>query len=54
MRTNVLIGATAGTAVLTAVWGIFVTDWGGSDDAAVSVLFDPAAGLAGAALSGRF
>jgi len=29
MRTNVLIGATAGAAALTGVVGIFLTDWGG-------------------------
>ena len=30
-RTNILIGATAGLAVVTVVMAI-VTDWGGSDD----------------------
>ena len=31
LRTNGLIGATAGAAVLTAAFGLFVTDWGGVD-----------------------
>lgn len=29
-RTNILIGATAGVGALTAVVGLFLTDWGGS------------------------
>jgi hypothetical protein len=33
-RTNALIGVTAGVGVLTAIVGLFLTDWGGSDDAA--------------------
>lgn len=32
LRTNVLIGATAGAAALTAVFGLFVTDWGAGDE----------------------
>lgn len=32
-RTNALIGVTAGLGVLTAVVGLFLTDWGGDDDA---------------------
>ncbi len=40
LRTNVLIGATAGAAVLTTAVGLFLTDWGGSSapsaDAAVT------------------
>jgi hypothetical protein len=33
MRTNILIGATIGTGVLTAALGLFFTDWGGSSPA---------------------
>lgn len=40
LRTNVLIGATAGAAVLTTAVGLFLTDWGGastpSTDAAMT------------------
>lgn len=36
LRTNVLIGATAGTAALTLVVGVFFTDWGGGADASAS------------------
>ena len=32
LRTNILIGATAGAAVITAVFGIFVSDWGSDDE----------------------
>jgi len=34
LRTNVLIGATAGVGALTIIIAIFVTDWGGGDDEA--------------------
>ncbi|MEJ7728113.1 MAG: hypothetical protein WKG00_02760 [Polyangiaceae bacterium] len=36
MRTNILIGATIGTGVLTAALGLFFTDWGGSSSASSS------------------
>ena len=32
LRTNILIGATAGAAAMTAVIGIFVTDWGADEE----------------------
>jgi hypothetical protein len=47
-RTNVLIGATAGAGVLTAVIGLFVTDWGGSDDS-VALRLGPGGGMVTAA-----
>lgn len=33
LRTNILIGTTAGLGLLTGIIGIFVTEWGGDDDA---------------------
>ncbi len=51
-RTNVLIGATGGAALLSLVFAIFITDWGGdeSSDDAVSLSVQPD----GVSLSGRF
>ncbi|MAQ17299.1 MAG: hypothetical protein CMN30_21205 [Sandaracinus sp.] len=40
LRTNILIGATAGLAALTVVFAI-VTDWGGSDDDDVALTLRP-------------
>lgn len=31
LRTNILIGVTGGLGLITAIFGIFVTDWGGDD-----------------------
>jgi hypothetical protein len=62
LRTNVLIGATAGAAVLTTAVGLFLTDWGGSStpsaDAArtrvwVDVIGGPASPQAGPASTGE-
>jgi hypothetical protein len=40
LRTNILIGATAGMGVITAIIGIFVTDWGGGESETALVV-DP-------------
>jgi hypothetical protein len=52
LRTNVLIGASAGTALLTGIFAIFVTDWGGEDDVALAPWLGP--GTAGLSLGGGF
>ena len=36
LRTNILIGATGGTALLTLIFAVAVTDWGGGGDVAQS------------------
>ena len=56
-RTNILIGATAGTAALTALFGLLVTDWGGDEAEQGAALFvtpelEPTA--AGLVVGGRF
>jgi hypothetical protein len=62
LRTNILIGATAGMAVLTGIIGLAVTDWGGDDDVeaawleGVSIAYGANAGPDGGlfTLHGRF
>ncbi len=45
LRTNILIGATAGLGLLTGILGIFVTDWGSDDANQTSVMVSPAGGM---------
>jgi hypothetical protein len=51
LRTNILIGATAGTAVVATVFAIFVTDWDGEPAAADSAYVTPSFGTDGGMLS---
>lgn len=47
LRTNILIGATAGLGLVTGIIGIFVTEWGGDDESpesATSVTVSPSGG----------
>ena len=47
LRTNILIGVTAGLGALTTIFGIFVTDFGGGDgdgDVALSIIPGPGDG----------
>jgi hypothetical protein len=54
LRTNILIGATAGTAALAAVFGIFITEWGGGDEAPVEAGIVATPDGAGFSFGGRF
>jgi hypothetical protein len=62
LRTNVLIGATAGVGALTVIFMAFVTDWGGDDDAeedmAATLSLEPlplvGPDVAGIAIGGSF
>jgi hypothetical protein len=46
LRTNILIGATAGMGAITAIFGIFVTDWDGSSEDGASFYVSPEGGFA--------
>lgn len=55
LRTNILIGATAGTAAVATIFAIFVTDWDGEPDgetAVVTPYVEPTG--AGIGVGGRF
>jgi hypothetical protein len=53
LRTNIMIGVTAGLAAITTVLLIF-TDWGGADEERLDVAAFPVEGGAAASLGGRF
>lgn len=55
LRTNILIGATAGTAAVATIFAIFVTDWDGEPDGDTAVVA-PYVGPTGAGIGvgGRF
>ncbi|HEX3342983.1 MAG TPA: hypothetical protein VHS09_00370, partial [Polyangiaceae bacterium] len=58
LRTNILLAATGGVAAITAVTGLFFTDWSGSashaDRARAGLRLEPAFGLREVALKGAF
>ena len=54
LRTNILLGATAGVAAITAVTGLFLTQWSHADHPKAGLQLEPAFGLHGAALKGTF
>jgi hypothetical protein len=54
LRTNILLGATAGVAAITAVTGLFFTRWSHADPPQTGLQLEPAFGLHGVALKGAF
>jgi hypothetical protein len=53
-RTNILLAATGGVAAVTAVLGVFFTQWSHVDRPASGLRIEPAVGLGQAALRGTF
>jgi hypothetical protein len=53
LRTNILLGATAGAGVATAVIGVFFTRWRSPERATAALSIEPGGGL-GMAIAGRF
>jgi hypothetical protein len=53
-RTNVLLAVTGGVAAVTAVLGVFFTQWSHSDHPATGLRLQPAVGVGQAGLQGTF
>ena len=54
LRTNILLAATGGVAALTAVTGLFLTQWSHADRPRTGLQVEPQLGLGVAALKGTF
>jgi hypothetical protein len=54
LRTNILLAATGGVAALTAVTGLFLTQWSHVDRPRTGLQLEPAFGLKAIALKGTF